>query len=430
MKRTGPGLALLALLLTVGSPLSAQGLRSQVSELFRFGDCGEPLCLQVPPGSRHGDHYIPSAVQGNSAVITFLADAIGSGVAGVPISSASGGATFEFKDGAPVRTTVSAGPIYGDRAPTLGRRRLLVGGNFTGQRYQSLRGVSTNNLVFNFTHVDVGEPGLGSPHFENDFIQVHTSLDVNMVAATAFLTYGVTDRIDVGLAVPFVRATLKGRSSAQVLTFPSLGPDPVPPTEHHFANETFREVSMDETAAGVGDVALRAKVNLSPDGASTGFAVLADVRLPTGDEEELLGTGAVSVRALGIVSARRGDFSPHLNGGFLYRGGDVGHAVLLNAGFDQLMTPRATLAFDLLAEWQVGDGAVNIPRPVRMGGRVDRMLELTNLPDERDHLLNAALGAKLELTPGMTLVVNGMVPLNDGGLRPGVALAAGLERSF
>ena len=50
------------------SPLHAQssGLRDLIPELFQFGDCGEPLCLNsnVNAATGHGSHYIGSTVQG------------------------------------------------------------------------------------------------------------------------------------------------------------------------------------------------------------------------------------------------------------------------------------------------------------------------------------------------------------------------------
>ena len=89
------------------------------------------------------------------------------------------------------------------------------------------------------------------------------------------------------------------------------------------------------------------KVNLG--GSDRGaFGVLADVRFPTGNEDDFLGSGEYAVRGLVIVSARFGKFSPHLNAGYLFRSGkSITDAVLVTAGFDQLVAPWATLAVDV-----------------------------------------------------------------------------------
>ena len=64
-------------LLSLPVAASAQGLREKVRDLFRFGDCGEPLCLPslVAAGNVHGNHYVPSAASGHSHYQLFnLAD--------------------------------------------------------------------------------------------------------------------------------------------------------------------------------------------------------------------------------------------------------------------------------------------------------------------------------------------------------------------
>ena len=103
-------------------------LRSQVADLFRFGDCGEALCLKVN-AAVHGLHYSPSAQAASGTLINFFTDAIGNSVSNIPISSSSGGVTFSFRGGAPVKTSVSTGPIFAERAHTIGRGRLLGGAN-------------------------------------------------------------------------------------------------------------------------------------------------------------------------------------------------------------------------------------------------------------------------------------------------------------
>ena len=89
------------------------GLRTRIQEeLFTFGDCGEPLCLDL--SNVHGQHFLPSLAEGNDVVISFIADAIGNATLSVPLSATSSGATFSFEGGLPVRTSTSAGPMYGD----------------------------------------------------------------------------------------------------------------------------------------------------------------------------------------------------------------------------------------------------------------------------------------------------------------------------
>ena len=97
----------LALLALTAPPLAAQHLRDQLSGLFIFGPGDDPLFLggsgdpNNPASIRiHGNHFVPAAVASNGTIISFLTNSIGSNVANVPVSAASGGSTFSFQGGA------------------------------------------------------------------------------------------------------------------------------------------------------------------------------------------------------------------------------------------------------------------------------------------------------------------------------------------
>ena len=80
-----------------------------------------------------------------------------------------------------MKTSSSAGPIFGERAQTLGRGRSFIGANFTGMHFQRIRGVRLDQLVLNFGHQDVPPADtLGSPDFENDLIQVRVGMNVDL----------------------------------------------------------------------------------------------------------------------------------------------------------------------------------------------------------------------------------------------------------
>src|SRR5688500_16124641 len=143
------------------------GLRGRVaSELFTFGNCGIPLCLDVT--NAHGAHFIPELETGNQAVIAFLTQSIGEATQRVPLSATSSGATFSVVGGVPVRTSISAGPIFGERTQTLGRGRFFVGASVTGIEFTSLNGVPLEHLDLTFAHSDeIPSDTLGNPSFEN-----------------------------------------------------------------------------------------------------------------------------------------------------------------------------------------------------------------------------------------------------------------------
>ena len=440
------GLLLVATTALPPRVLHAQRLRDQISELFIFGSGQDPLFLggsgnpnNPPPVQVHGAHFVPSAVGNNATIIAFLTTAVTGNVGSLPVSATSGGPLFRFEGGVPVRTTSSPGPVFGERAQTLGRGHVFVGANVSDLHFTTLRGADLENLRLTFTHANVDFPGcdeafsgdctlVGVPQFENDVIELRLRLDLDVTVTSFFLTYGLLDRVDVGVVLPVVSTSLDGQSVAQIVPFG-------PTVNHFFAGTVDAPVltasrMVSGSATGVGDVAVRVKVNVR-NAPQAGIALLGDARFPTGSDEDLLGSGEFAVRGLAIASARRGDLTPHVNVGYLYRSGDaLTDAVLATVGFDQLLAPWATLAADLVSEFQVGDGQLSTPRPHVIEAPFRRTVEPLTIPDRRDDIVNASLGFKFASEAGLGLVANGAWPLNRGGLRPSVIWTVGLEYGF
>jgi hypothetical protein len=425
----------------------SQGLRDKISDLFIFGPGQQPLFLagSGDPNNpatlqAHGMHFIPAASAENFAVITFITDALGRNVANMPIGSTSGSATFKFVGGVPVKTSLSAGPIFAERPQTLGKGRVLAGINRSGFRFATLRGVDMKNINLTFTHQNVDFPGCdavfsgdctkyGVPGFENDVMAFNLKIDLDVRVNSMYVTYGVSDRFDVGLVVPVVQAHFEGSSHAEIRPFGGT-------TANHFFSgtttnpELAAERQTTGSATGLGDVALRLKANLRTTG-NTSMGVLFDGRFPTGSQKDLLGAGKFSGRLLGVFASRFGDFSPHLNVGYLYRAGERSNdAVLGTAGFDHVLGAGITLAADVVSELQVGDSELQLPGIVTYESPFLRTINPTAIPDRRDDVVNGSFGFKINGARGLTFVLNSLFPLNRGGLRSDLIYTAGVEYSF
>lgn len=429
------------------TPLPAQGLRDKISELFIFAAGKSPLFLAGTADTSnpafiqlHANHFIPAARAENGSLISFISNAISGNAANVPVSATSGGSTFRFEGGVPVRTSVSPGPVFAERAQTLGRGRVFVGANINHSHFETLRGVRLDAIEMNFTHANVTGPQCdsivgqsctpyGVPVLENDVIAVRLALDLNLTVTSFFVSFGLLDRVDVGVVLPIVSTSLRGTSDAQIMPFGG------PPVAHYWGGtrdnpQLSTSRFVEGSATGIGDIATRVKVAVTQSERTT-FSILGDVRFPTGSEDDLLGSGHLAARGLGILTARFGDFSPHANIGFLFRSGDVqNNAVLATVGFDQHMAPWATLAADLVSELQVGESKLRLPGIVTYDAPFQRTVEPTNIPTERDDLINGSFGFKFTTHSGITLVANTLWPLNRGGLRPNVLWTAGLEYNF
>jgi len=167
------------------------------------------------------------------------------------------------------------------------------------------------------------------------------------------------------------------------------------------------------------------------DAGKASLGVIAEARFPTGDEDNLLGSGEFAVRGLGIFSATLGDFTPHLNVGYAYRKANFqNNTVLATIGFDQLLVSWATLAVDFLTEWQVGTSELQVAPPIVYEQPIPRTVASTFIPERRDDLMIGSVGFKLAPNDRWRIVVNTLVPLGNGGVQSKASYTAGFELHF
>jgi len=270
---------------------------------------------------------------------------------------------------------------------------------------------------------------MGIPNLENDVMQFKLALDLDVQVTSVYATYGLSDKVDVGIVLPIVSTSLRGRSDANIFPFGGTT------AAHFFAGTPQNPVldasrTVEGSAWGLGDVAVRAKVGVHQS-ARTNIALLADARFATGDSDNLLGSGQFSARGLAIMSATFGSLSAHANSGYSYRGGgQQNDAVLATAGFDDLIAPHVTIAADLVSELQVGRSKLRLPAPVLYDVPFKRTVQPTSIPDIADDIVNGSFGFKFTTDNGFTIVTNALVPLNRGGIRANITYTTGVEFAF
>lgn len=126
-------------------------------------------------------------------------------------------------------------------------------------------------------------------------------------------------------------------------------------------NPDERTFAASGSATGIGDVVVRAKYNFFR-ARGGGVAAAVDVRTPTGDESNLLGTGGVQSKVYGIASFAVGKLSPHINAGYTISTKGALFDAPLNdewnyaVGFDLSVSPRLTLIADVLGRSIRGAG--------------------------------------------------------------------------
>jgi len=426
-------IALLAFLFCAETA-NASSLKQQIEDIF-----SNVLDIEIAgsPGE-HGMHFSPNNVASSQATIDALSNSISASISNFSFSSTAAGVTYDLSSGVPERTTTSLGPIFAERAQTLGKNRINIGWNFSFLSHSSLRGLDTEDFRFTFVHQDVGAPGLGDSDNELDTIDLQMNLDINSTVAVFFTSYGVGDHIDVGFALPIINTELSAEPVSTINSFTFLAND----SANHYFGGTQRDPVLvsyqdpiKDDAVGIGDILLRAKYHFF-DRANAHLAGLLDVRLPTGSEEDFQGAGSAAYRLLFIASGTRGDFGPHANVGYNLRTSELLRDVVeLTAGFDQKVTDELTFAGDFLARWEVGSEieslrfpeSAYISRPAG-DGEWSRVVELTNLENQsRDDIYDVSAGFRFAPKASVMLVGNVIVPLNSDGLRSNIVPTIGVE---
>jgi hypothetical protein len=220
------------------------------------------------------------------------------------------------------------------------------------------------------------------------------SLQIRADTMTMIGTVGVTDRFDVSAGIPFVRLTLQGE---RVDTY---------------RGTALLQATGSASAAGLGDLVLRAKYNVLLNGPS-GVAVGGEVRLPTGDEEDLLGAGRASFAPRVIGSYEHDRLGLH--GELMYSFRGVAEALGYAGAVTVVAAPRLTVVGEILGRRldSLG-GLVETTQPHPRLAGVDT-IRLTS-SGEPTHRLVLATGFKWNVASTWLLSVNVLRPLTDVGL--------------
>lgn len=259
---------------------------------------------------------------------------IGVQLSQVPLASPVSG--FIFANGV-MQEATSFGPVLADRAETLGKRRIFVGASYEYFDFDKADSVNLKSFGAVFQHEE--EPTIcatipstpcenGEPIYTNDIVATQNRIDIKVHQVTLVGTYGLSDKLDVSIALPIVNARVAMTSNATIYNF-----EP-PPPNHTFAPVTDnpREVYISPSNAiltnsgsssGIGDLRLRGKYVAWRDAKEkSAVAVGLDLRLPTGDAYKFHGSGTWGLRPF-VIYSYSARVSPHASAGFEGNGNSV-----------------------------------------------------------------------------------------------------------
>lgn len=337
-------------------------------------------------------------------------------IATAPFGASSGGFLIKLDPGTglQVRTASTFGPSFSERALTSGEGKVSAGVNFISVTYDRLDTLAIDGLRVR------SAPAPSATASRSGIANL--ALTSNTVVITTRM--GVTDKLDVGLALPLVTVKVSGTSTLRngngdILLFGSGG----------------------GLSKGLGDVAGLVKYRFLTFGSGQpdpgGFAVMATMRLPTGDKDNLRGLGINRTLLSFIASSGRGRFRPHANVGYEWWSKGVSvtsdyaanatvtarHQFEYAAGLELEAAPKLTMLVDLLGGEIFGGGKVGFA--TNTSGAESAVA----LP-EGIRRLSVVPGLKMNLKGKLVLSVNALIALKNDGLHARVTPVGGIDLSF
>lgn len=319
-----------------------------------------------------------------------------------PLASSSSGFSYRFNSelGTFERSSDSFGPVLAERVQTTAPGQVAIGVTYRYARFDRL---DDRDLDEGFVTTANQFRDENAPF---DVETLSLKLRTHTLALTA--NAGITNRVEVSAAVPFVALQMEGERT------------------NVYYGRTFVQASGQADVAGLGDVIARLKVRVAGNRVG-GLALGTDIRLPTGRKEDLLGGGELGYRVLAITSAESTVIAAHGNV-FLARGGlsdETGFAGAV--AFNPV--PRLTFSTEVLVRRLSEVTSIEeftAPHPSISGVNTLRLL-----PGSGGTTLSlVALGFKWNASD--TWLVNGglALPLGDAGLTARWVPTVGVEYTF
>jgi len=241
----------------------------------------------IPTGDPAGDVEAAAAARDTMATLLKVE------LATLPVNASASGFTYRMDPalgGVPVRSTATFGAFVTERALTLGRQHLSFAATFQTVSFDSIDG---RRLRDGSLQATASRLSADADPFDAETIAMRIHADTMTLSAN----FGVTDRLDIGGALPIERLTLSGE---RVDTY---------------RGTQLTQATVDASASGAGDALVRGKFHVWQRG-TTGISAGADARLPTGSADNLLGTDRTTIKPRLIVSTENSHVALDSNVGY------------------------------------------------------------------------------------------------------------------
>jgi Putative MetA-pathway of phenol degradation len=351
-----------------------------------------------------------------------LSAGLGSQVGDVPTPSPASGFLYSVGSGG-LSGVKDLGPIFSEPSATVGRHKFYLEFTYQHFEFDQIDAVPLRQIPLQISSRECGvqspPPGCSA------FIETQSRLDLRMNQFTSYATFGLTSSVDVSVVLPILSVAM-GMQSRCSVCFQQQPSGSV---------LVFTPSTATGSASGIGDVSFRVKAAVLR-GERAGLAVGVDVRTPTGDEQNFLGSGAVGVRPFAAFGYRTRHVTSHANIGYQANGDSVlasldgntprqlPNSLTYNVGIDLRFVRHISVTGDLL-----GQTFFDAER-VLLGVRAP--LNHPDIARTTDTLNTKSFAAGLKINPvgNLLIIVNVLVKLDDAGLQYKPAPMVGISYTF
>ena len=413
--------------------LSSSCALAQINCAIGSADASKLVC-QIPFSAGLLNNFSALGANGTTtpsagAAATLFNSAIATQVSQLPLASASAGTVLVYKNGVP-ETFNNLGPILADRASTIGKGKVFIG--FTGSQFvfTDINGKSLSSLPFSFFSNAYNS---GGTLLSTTYTAESAKLNFRVEQFVGVVTVGVSKRIDLSVIVPVERISMGATSinstsyvvsAAGTLLFSQANPN----------------VYASGTASGVGDIAGNLKAIVwtgERDTVSGGLTV----RVPTGDDLNLLGSGAYGFNPY-LIYSHLGRVSTHAKIGYQWNtstelnnptakaGGNkaLPGGLQFDAGADWAAKKWLTLAADIL-----GNQYLNAPAIVTSSTTIAGLstpVPTSSTQNSSYSISNLSTGFKINPVGNLVISANLLTQLNNNGLRSRPTPLVGISYKF
>jgi Putative MetA-pathway of phenol degradation len=321
----------------------------------------------------------------------------------LPVTSSASAFTYRLDRnlGTVVRSSDSFGPFLVERSLTSGLLRGSLALTYQNASFDTIdgRNLKDGTLVATASRLR----GDTQP-FDVEAV----TLDLHTNTMTLLGNIGVTDRLDIGAALPFVAISMDGRR-----------------VDTYRGSQLVQAIAS-ASASGPGDFLIRGKYNVVRSSGS-GLAIGAEARLPTGDEQNLLGTGEASIKPRVIASLERDRVAVHGDVG--YSIGGLSDELVYGGAVTVLGTSRLTLVGEIAGRRLSSAGRLTEttgPHPSLAG--VDT-IRLTSV-DRATERVAGVIGFKWNIAATLLFSANVVKPFTSAGLNARWISTFALDYSF